>query len=305
MSYSLKAADKTVLSGMTRIAGAQTVLALTALSDPSLTLDLKVHAVRRRIKKLRALIRLIRPVFPAYKQENAALREAGRRLSEARDAAVMTETFERLAVLYANYLSADIIGPVRERLCENRRAISDAGIGIALLETETDLKAFAARLVDWKIRCEEVEAFEEGLAASYKRAAKTLRHAKETGDSEDLHEWRKWTKYHWLQLRLIKRIWPEGLDPRNAELDLLTDELGEHHDLSVLCTLLREQEDVTHEIEAFLKGPAAARLTALEEIAFSRGQDLFAEDPALFARRCAAFWDVWRKEGSLLFAARS
>ena len=53
-----------------------------------------VHEVRKRCKEIRAAVRLVRPVLPTYKQENVHYRDAGRRISEIRDAHAAIETFD-------------------------------------------------------------------------------------------------------------------------------------------------------------------------------------------------------------------
>lgn len=301
MAYSFKTADRTVTDGVQRMALAQLTLALEAMDDMALTLDQKVHATRRRIKKVRALIRLVRPVFPAYEDENAALREAAKRLSSARDAAVVIETFDRMTAIYADALGGVDIAPVRDRLVAVRRSMSDAEIGVSLLESRADLFAMRERVDGWSLKEKEAAAFREGLQKTYRKAVRTLSRSKDTGDFDDLHEWRKWAKTHWLHVRLLKRMWPEGLEPRAAALDRLTDDLGEHHDLSVLIELLcTGEEGADPRVDAFVKGPAADRLAQLERDAWELGDDLFAETPKVFARRCAGYWTVWREEGGLL-----
>src|SRR5258708_29025277 len=59
-----------------------------------------IHHVRTTIKRLRALLRLIRPVVGEqfFNRENARLRKAGRRLAVARDAEVARETLKTLSV---------------------------------------------------------------------------------------------------------------------------------------------------------------------------------------------------------------
>ena len=56
-----------------------------------------IHDVRKRIKKIRAVIRLVRDDLgkEIYQQENHCFRDAGRRLSEVRDAQVLLETFNK------------------------------------------------------------------------------------------------------------------------------------------------------------------------------------------------------------------
>src|SRR5260370_26580208 len=59
-----------------------------------------IHHVRTTIKRLRALLRLIRPVVGEqfFNRENARLRKPGRRLAVARDTEVARETLKTLSV---------------------------------------------------------------------------------------------------------------------------------------------------------------------------------------------------------------
>ncbi|MGH8670054.1 MAG: CHAD domain-containing protein, partial [Burkholderiales bacterium] len=72
--------------------------ALALLRRPRFA-DRSVHEIRREIKRARAALRLLRDALgkEAYARENAALRDAGRRLSAVRDARVVQETLERVA----------------------------------------------------------------------------------------------------------------------------------------------------------------------------------------------------------------
>ena len=63
-----------------------------------------VHSLRKSCKKLRGLIRLVRPVFDDYRAENAAFRDAGRELSFLRDAGVLIETYDGLLESYKDQI---------------------------------------------------------------------------------------------------------------------------------------------------------------------------------------------------------
>jgi CHAD domain-containing protein len=58
-----------------------------------------VHEARKDMKKLRSVLRLVRPVIgdSVYRQENRRFRDAGRILSDARDAKVRSTTLEQLS----------------------------------------------------------------------------------------------------------------------------------------------------------------------------------------------------------------
>ena len=91
MGYRFKAGEKSVTKGVRRIAAAEFAQIQASLADPSLPLARKVHEARKGTKRLRALIRLVAPVFPEAPAEIAALRAAARELSALRDTGALPE----------------------------------------------------------------------------------------------------------------------------------------------------------------------------------------------------------------------
>lgn len=90
-----------------RCAGEQLDRAIAELSDGVKTDPVDaVHAARKALKKERSLLRLARGSLSSSvrRRENAALRDAGRRLSAARDADVLVQAIEDLAERYAGQL---------------------------------------------------------------------------------------------------------------------------------------------------------------------------------------------------------
>ncbi|HZD88798.1 MAG TPA: CHAD domain-containing protein, partial [Pseudolabrys sp.] len=100
MPYRFKRSDDSVEHGVRRIAIEQLDKAIDEIDDGDLSRGVRVHQVRKRCKKLRALIRLIRPTLADFAAENAALRDAGHALAFARDAAVLIATYDGLMDAY-------------------------------------------------------------------------------------------------------------------------------------------------------------------------------------------------------------
>lgn len=75
-----------------------------------------VHQVRKRCKKLRGLIRLVRPEFADYSAENAEFRDAARRLSPVPDARAILECYDRLIDHFGHQVQQDTLGAVRAQL---------------------------------------------------------------------------------------------------------------------------------------------------------------------------------------------
>ncbi|AMY67563.1 CHAD domain-containing protein [Frigidibacter mobilis] len=97
MAYAFDLADIDTASAVRRIAAEELAAALAELDKSALPEALLVHGLRKHVKKIRGLIRLVRPNFPGYDLENAALRDAARGISGLRDAEVLRATLERIA----------------------------------------------------------------------------------------------------------------------------------------------------------------------------------------------------------------
>ena len=93
-------ADEPLRAGLLRVADALIQNAVDRIRCPTSDHGEDVHLVRVTIKRLCAMLRLIRPVIDktAFDRENARLRNAASRLSFARDSDVARQTLAALPV---------------------------------------------------------------------------------------------------------------------------------------------------------------------------------------------------------------
>lgn len=96
MSYYIKS-EESIASGVRRIAEEQTDKAINALRENENPGEI-IHKVRKHLKKLRALMRLVRDELESdvYKPNNVFYRDLGRQLSDLRDVTSLLETLELL-----------------------------------------------------------------------------------------------------------------------------------------------------------------------------------------------------------------
>lgn len=187
-----------------------------------------IHEARKACKRLRALLRLLRPALgAAYRLENRAVRDTGRALAQHRDAAVLLQTARALAA------RDPALRPLARLLHARPRPVTVA----ALRDAQRRLRAERERVACWPIEDLSVGALLAGLLAGYDRAWRSHRRARRSGSARALHEWRKQVKYHSYQSELLAPLWPE-LRRRARRLDRLGDLLGHHHDLEVLAQTL-------------------------------------------------------------------
>ena len=99
MAYRLAKSQDTVQDGVRKIATDLIDKAIDAAKQRR-SPEQTVHELRKTCKRLRGLIRLVRPVFADYHTENAAFRDASRTLSYLRDTAVLIQTYDSLLDAY-------------------------------------------------------------------------------------------------------------------------------------------------------------------------------------------------------------
>ena len=296
MSYRIVKGDGGVQDGVRRIAAEQVDRALAELDDDALDLAEKVHQVRKRCKKLRGLVRLVRPAFDGYGDENRAFRDAARSLSGVRDARTLIETYDVVAEHFDEQIDRRAFAPIRARLTRDVRKLrEDPGIDERLRGFRRAMEAARDRVPAWTLDEEGFDAIAGGLAESYRRAREAMERARSDPDAETLHDWRKRVKYHWYHARLLGDVAPAALAPHVDAVDELSDLLGDHHDLAVFeARLGRAPEDfgARTDVAAF-RALARERGDALAARAFAVARVPLAERPAALVERWRAYWDAW------------
>ena len=295
MGYRFRHDDASVEAGLRRIAREQLTKALAALDEDG-ALHEGVHEARKRVKKLRGLLRLVRPGFARYGKENARLRDAARTLSGLRDRTAMIETLDRLTARYPDRIDADEVAPLRRALEARRDEAArrdDPGDRIAAFREV--LRKTRGRAEGWSLKSEGWKALGPGLAASYGRGRTAMAHAHGTDREEDFHEFRKRVKDHGYHARLLAPVWPVLMEPYAVLLDDLGERLGESHDLVTFVPLVAASELKT-DARAALEDLAREERRTLEARALVIGARVFAERPKALAKRMGAWWAAWEAD---------
>ena len=293
MGYSFSLNDDGVEPAARRIAQDLIERAVSTLADQASPLPPRIHAARKSVKKLRGLIRLIRPNFAAYDTENAALRKAGLTVASLRNATVMLTVFDMTAT--AAGLDASALKDLRDPFAQRLTLAEDPPSLQASTQAFTAAMHQAqARAAKWKIKRRGFAALDDGLELTFTAAQKALRtvlHAPDNPAPDLIHLWRKRVKDHWYQCRLLTPIWPEMMAPRTATADTLGILLGDHHDLSELIRLLPESPAAAPLIAA-----ARARQRTLLDQALPLSKRLLAGSPQALTSQWRGWWEIWRDQ---------
>lgn len=293
MAYSFKTKDDDLTEAVRRVAASQIDTALEEIADPDLPRSQTIHQLRKRCKKLRGLVRLVRPGFDDYSRENAAFRDIARTLSEARDATASLETLDALEARFGGEVDASIFERHRSALEKRREALDDEEISEALSQAQRELQSARKRSEKWNIEGDPEEILAGGMKKTLKRALTAMKTARRSGETDDFHEWRKRVKYHRYHARLLKHAWPDMIHPWIEAADTLGTELGDHHDLAVFIEETLPELKLpakARKSRAVLEGLMRAEQARLEADSLERGALLLSEPPAALARRFALYW---------------
>ena len=285
--------DATTTPGyeLRRIARAQIDRGLDALDDEDR--HRAVHEVRQRGKKVRALLRLVRPAEPElYQRENAAFRDMMRDISRVRDHGVAVETYDALLSRFGEDGMAEELAPIRAALDERRGQALEDDLDARLDTIRRQLQEARERVASWQLDADGFEVFEGGLAKTYGRARARMDDAYADATSSTFHLWRKRAKYHRHHLRSLEAAWPAVLKARRREVHELTDLLGNDHDLAVLRADLTDDPDrfAGERRVGALCGLLDRRRAELQAAARPLGQRCFAEEPDALVASVRVWW---------------
>jgi len=284
-----------------RVAMGRVDSAVTALREvPGRDRADAIHTARKDMKKLRAVLTLVRGELggKAYRKESAQFRDAAKKLSESRDAEVLSSTLDSVLRDYPKDApSLDLlIGDLAERRRSASASAGDKSVEQTIVVVADEIEAGGSRIPEWPLGKSDWSLFETGLARSYRSARKSLA-AVERGASADglpepghAHTFRKRVKELWYSLRLLEDAWPEGLAGPTEAADDLADLLGDYNDLSVLL----DETDSRSEVDfSVLTETVHRRQADLLNRALPIARRLYAEEPEAFTTRIGAYWSAW------------
>ncbi len=273
-----------------------------------------VHETRKALKRLRALLALLRPELGRrrYTRENAALRDCARHLAGARDAEVMVGTLDALVQRHpARLARSAAVRALRAQLHAEREAAAALAIRDPRVRGEVlgELRAVRARVERWDLRERGFRSLAPGLERTYREGRVGLRTARRGAggskrggggsakrrrrNAEALHAWRKRVK----DLRYVAETLDRGGHGSGSSTytrrvarraDRLGEALGEEHDLALLEARVRERSRYfagERGTRKRLLRLIARRRRSLRRGALREGERLYRRKPRRFVRR--------------------
>ncbi len=273
--------------------------AIDVLKNPLVERNEGVHEARKALKRVRAMIRLVRDTvgYQAYRQENVVLRDTARLLAPARDGFVLVRTLDGLLERYRGELGPGAFAALRRRLAlrEQETFATVADGSQVLIDVITTLGCSRRRFAAWDPAAtlpDRFDSISEGLLRVYRRGHSAHVAASRRPSTAVFHEWRKRVKYLRYQMETLVPLWSLVIGATAASLDELGELLGDEHDLARLAEIADTQPASLAEaterrlLRAILAQERRERWAAAGEL----GSRLYAETPKDFVRRVGAYW---------------
>lgn len=266
-----------------------------------------VHESRKSMKRVRALLRLVRGELPEkiYEFENESLRNTARLLSEIRSARGVLDAAWSIQSLYGDLLAEGTFADLIHRLSRRRdltelKALEDPNlIGRVIRGLERAHHRYGSWPTDPEARevyglgiRNSFSAVSPGLSATFGQGRQAMVRAYERSDARDFHEWRKRVKDMRHQMEFLAPLWPEVVVGTAMTLERLGNLLGEDHDMAELLGLLETRPDLCpdpHERSLF-RALANQRRGELQVAGEILGRRVYAEQPGSLTSRFAEYW---------------
>jgi CHAD domain-containing protein len=239
-------------------------------------LEEEIHEARKGLKRVRALLRLVKhDLGAAYSEENRRLRDLGRRFSEMRDAHATLEAFDEFA---KKRRLVRKLAAVRAELVRKQLELEQGADWAQVMKQASDeVAAVAKRVENWP------QSMEPNLQSGYRRARVAFEAAQDGGKADQFHELRKRTKAHLYQLRILSG---GGCKQRLTALKELSDCLGRQHNFVVLADKLPQSGDLAALAMETRERIARERLR-LEKQALGLAEKVYGQKPKAFIREFA------------------
>lgn len=222
--------------------------------------DEDIHDARQHIKKGRAALRLLRCALSKsqFEAEDALLRRAAQPLGTLRDDRILLQSLKDIVVHYRGATPLSGTRTLRSRLTRDltldRAKFLDGDGGLRKARRALHEARRCARRLPKVPRATELF---RALRHAYGRGRAAFKQSRNSPDAEHLHALRKQAKYLAHQLRVLPPARGATISRSASAFHKLSDDLGDHHDLTILG------DRIAHCAQVFPDGESQIRLLAL------------------------------------------
>lgn len=252
--------------------------------------DLAIHQLRLVAKALRAALRLADDGDPApdLLELDQAIRAAAATVAGSRDAVVLAHLLDRLV----RDASPDVQAVASTLGAQWTKHASAAGDTLKAAEALVNL---AGKLGPELATRVSADGIADCLRRSLHKVTRHQRRARQSGQMESFHAWRRWQKRLEAQLRLTSPTSGKAFDRRMDRIHKLQELLGSLHDADLLFLRLSQKgglRDVPVKVRRELIQLVTARQERLRKKALRRGAAILDGKARKAIRGIARKWET-------------
>lgn len=254
-------------------------------SVENVSLNLVVNEIRKSLKRMRALLKFYDNAPDEFsKMYRTQFKIHGKNLAKLRESFINIQIFERLSASN-NLIPERIIKVAKEKfLNKNRILIEDDFFKQNSCSSILQLmKQFEFQLLKLKIDWPSKKQLREKICVSYGKSYKCYLNFEPGLNGGMLHDFRKKLKVLLYQMNFLKFMHPKYFKMKSNQLNKITDQLGEDHDLFIFLNEIKQKEYGLEQFEIDIFETQIQHLRELNELKLSaRLKQLFREAPEVF-----------------------
>jgi CHAD domain-containing protein len=212
-------------------------------SAENISPNLSVHEFRKSFKRMRGLLHFYDDHPDEFVEEcRAKIKQFGTFLSPIRESYVNIQLFDR--IIAGNQLVPEKkIKAAREVLAEKNREVIE---GQFLIETGCEqIHAFIKGINDHSDNFgsgrPSIFQLEEQVCISFQKSYEIYQQIDINAEASQFHKLRKKLKRLWYQLDFLKFMHPRYFRMKSDQLNKITEQLGEDHDLTVFLNEIQSE----------------------------------------------------------------
>jgi CHAD domain-containing protein len=218
--------------------------AVSLLDEQLSGLDSAVHQARKRLKRVRALLKLVESSdHDRLKAIRTDLSKAARGLSDLRDAAALVECTEALEAYLETRQASELAAPLHNAVKRRQdlMAIEDTSTLPAITGAMEACRqaSDAIGAARFSRHAGDAEVLAAGRRKNHDKARSLMARCHHGGDPDVFHDLRKCAQTTFFQAALLHEAWPFAFEAEAADAKKITDLLGHEHDISVLNILMQ------------------------------------------------------------------
>lgn len=254
-------------------------------SAENISPNLAVHEMRKTFKRLRSLLLFYSDFQDEFPVEiSTQIKYFGRSLTEMRESYVNLLIFDRITA-NNDLIPERKIKLIRDKLADQNKALIEKGFlgAESYLPFQNFSKLLEEKIDSVGLGIPAQHQFAGQIENSFKQSYLLYQYVSVQSDPEMLHELRKKLKQLYYQCDFIRFIHPRFFRPKTFQLNTLTEQLGEDHDLFVFLTKLEDYKTDFSEEEIEILENQVQHLREINRLKlFPKLKQFFVETPESF-----------------------